>query len=73
MAPPKKSQPAESDGEDFSDVQASSDGSTDVQEVEIGDDILAWVCPTLGQSGGRTEFDSVGGHVYTKFYTHNLY
>jgi len=60
MAPPKKSTPAESEGEDFSDVDGSSFDS-DYEEVEIGNDALTWVCPTIGPRGNRNDFEEVGG------------
>lgn len=57
MAPTKKSKPAESDGEEFDDVD---DSDASVEEVEIEDDTLTWVCPTLGPRANRTDFDAVG-------------
>ena len=65
MAPPKKPKPTESEGEEFDDVDDENFDS-DVEEVEIGDDALTWVCPTVGPRATRNEFEAVGGQVYTR-------
>lgn len=53
MAPPKKSRPEDSDREEFSDVDSSSD------DLEIGEDTLTWVCPTIGPQAKRNEYEVV--------------
>ena len=60
MAPPKKAKPAESSGEEFSNLDGSKFDSSG-EEVEIGDDTLTWVCPTVGPQARRSEFETVGG------------
>jgi hypothetical protein len=65
MAPPKRSKPAESEGEDFGDVDGSNFDSSS-EEVEVGDDTLTWVCPTVKPHAKRQDFEDVGGQVDTK-------
>lgn len=62
MAPSKKSKPAESEGEEFGDVNDSNfdDDSSD-DEVEIENETLTWVCPTVGPQARRSEFETVSG------------
>lgn len=57
MAPPKKSRPEDSDGEEFSDVDSNVDSSSD--DLEIGEDTLTWVCPTVGPQAKRNEYEVV--------------
>jgi hypothetical protein len=59
MAPSKKSKPqaAESDGEEFSDVDSNSNSSG--EDLAIGEDTLTWVCPTVGPQARRNEFEAV--------------
>lgn len=77
MAPPKarKSKPAESEGEEFSDLDNSNINSSD-EEVEIGADTLTWVCPTVGPLAKRGEFKAVGASgqvLYSKQYKFTIF
>ena len=65
MAPPKKSKPAESEGEEFSDVDGSNFSSDSDEEVVIEGATLTWVCPIVGPQAKRSEFEAVGGQVYS--------
>ena len=64
MAPPKKSKPAEESECEFSDIDGSNLDSGD--EVEIEDNTLNWVCPTVGPHAKRNEFEAVSGRLCTK-------
>jgi len=64
MAPSKQSKPAESDGEEFNSVDGSDLDSD--EELQIGDDTLNWVCPTIGPQAKRNDFEAVGHQVHSR-------
>ena len=69
MAPPKKSKPVESEGEEFSDVDSSKFDSSGEEDEMIANDTLTWVCPTVGPQARRSEFETVGDRfrlIYSK-------
>ena len=67
MPPPKKSKPAESEGEDFGDVDDTNFDSSEEEVarevIVVGNDTLTFVCPTFGPCAKREDFEEVGGQV----------
>ena len=68
MAPLKRSKPqavnAESDGEEFGDVDGSNSDSSD-EDLEVGEEILNWVCPPVGPQAKRNEYEAVSCRLYS--------